>query len=56
LIATHDLEDVITYADRLILMKDGIVVKDGRPENLIDDLNILGIREPRAVRFGSEIP
>jgi biotin transport system ATP-binding protein len=56
LIATHDLEDVIAYADRLILMKDGTVVKDGRPENLINDLNILGIRDPRAVRFGWEIP
>jgi biotin transport system ATP-binding protein len=50
LIATHDLEDVIAYADRLVLMKDGKVVKNGLPANLIDGLAQLGMREPRMVR------
>jgi energy-coupling factor transporter ATP-binding protein EcfA2 len=48
LIATHDLEDVIAYADRLVLMKDGKVVKNGRPADLIDGLVQFGMREPRA--------
>ncbi|UCD90956.1 MAG: ABC transporter ATP-binding protein [Desulfobacterales bacterium] len=56
LIATHDLEDVMTYADRLILMKDGVVVKDGSPDKLIDDLIVLGILEPRGFRFEMEMP
>lgn len=55
LIATHDLEDVIPYADRLVLMKGGKVVKDGRPVNLIDGLARFGMREPRAVRLGMEV-
>jgi biotin transport system ATP-binding protein len=49
-IATHDLEDVISYADRLVLMKDGKVVKNGLPANLIDGLAQFGMREPRTVR------
>ena len=49
LIATHDLEDVIVCADRLVLMKDGKVVKNGRPAALIGALVQLGMREPRTV-------
>ena len=55
LIATHDLEDVIAYADRLVIMKDGKVVKDGLPADLLDGLEFLGIRGPRAVRFETEV-
>lgn len=55
LIATHDLEDVIAYADRLVLMQDGKVRQDGRPENLVDGLTLFGMRELRTPRFGMEI-
>ena len=49
LIATHDLEDVIACADRLVLMKDGKVVKNGQPAALTGALVQLGMREPRTV-------
>ena len=49
LIATHDLEDVIVCADRLVLMKDGKVIKNGRPAALTGALVQLGMREPRTV-------
>ena len=55
LIATHDLEDVIVCADRLVLMKDGKVVKNGRPAALTGALVQLGMREPRTVCSEMEI-
>jgi biotin transport system ATP-binding protein len=54
LIATHDLEDVILHADRLVIMKGGKVVKAGSPADLLDDLKPFGMRAPRAVQNGME--
>ncbi|MGD9105325.1 MAG: ABC transporter ATP-binding protein [Desulfobacterales bacterium] len=56
LVAAHDLEKVIAHADRLIIMKDGRVVKDGIPSQLLGDLEVFGIREPCASRLGMEVP
>ena len=55
LIATHDLEDVLACADRLVLIKDGKVVENGRPADLIDGLAQFGMREPRAIRMRVEV-
>ena len=55
LAAAHDLEKVIAHADRLVIMKDGKVVKDGIPSQLLGELEAFGIREPCASRLGMEV-
>jgi biotin transport system ATP-binding protein len=55
LVAAHDLEKIIAHADRLIIMKDGKVVKDGHPSQLFGELETFGIKEPVASRLGMEV-
>jgi len=55
LAAAHDLEKVIAHVDRLVIMKDGKVVKDGMPSQLLGELEAFGIREPCASRLGMEV-
>ena len=55
LIAVYSLQEVIAFADRLVLMKKGKVVRHGRPFELIDELESFGIREPCPVRLGMEM-
>ena len=55
LVATHDLEKVITHADRLLIMSDGKIVMDNAPEMIIKDIEAFGVREPCASRLGMEI-
>ncbi len=56
LVAAHDLEKVIAHADRLVIMKNGSVVKDGMPSQLLGELEFYAIREPCASRLGMEVP
>ena len=56
LVAVHDLEKVIAHVDRLVIMKDGKVVKNGMPSQLLGELESFGIREPCASRLGMEVP
>lgn len=53
-IAAHDLEMVIDHADRLIIMQAGKVVRDGLPEELVDELENFGIRVPCSYRLKME--
>ncbi len=46
ILITHDLEKSLAHADRLVLMKDGEVVKEGEPADLIEDVEDFGIRRP----------
>jgi len=55
LVAAHDLEKVIAHTDRLVIMNDGKVVRDGSPSQLIGELESFGIREPCASRMGMEV-
>ncbi|UCE53577.1 MAG: ABC transporter ATP-binding protein [Desulfobacterales bacterium] len=55
LIATHDLEKVIAHADRLILMKDGKIVKDAYPKTILPEVEKFGVRQPCASRLGYEV-
>lgn len=55
LVAAHDLEKVIAHTDRLVIMKDGRVVRDGLPYQLFGELEAFGIREPCAFRMGMEV-
>jgi biotin transport system ATP-binding protein len=56
LVVTHDLEKVITHADRLIIMQKGKVVRDGRPAEILDGVQSFGVRAPCASLMGMEVP
>jgi biotin transport system ATP-binding protein len=44
LVLTHDLEKCLAHADRLVVMDQGRVVRDGTPAGLWDELPSLGLR------------
>ena len=46
LLITHDLDKVLAHADRLMLMDSGRIAADGAPEDIIDQVEGLGIRRP----------
>jgi len=49
--ATHDVEAVMGYADRLLVMADGRVVRDGDPKALANELASYGVRAPGRLHF-----
>jgi biotin transport system ATP-binding protein len=55
IITTHDLEKVIAYARRLVVMCEGRVVSDGIPEQVIQGVERFGIRPPCSVQLGRGI-
>ena len=54
LVVTHDLEKVLAHADRLIIMQQGRVVRDGVPAEIIGDIETFGVRAPRISHQGME--
>ena len=54
-ITTHDLEKVIAHSQRLVVMANGRVVKDGKPAEIIDGIEHYGIRPPCSVQMGKGI-
>ena len=52
LLITHDLDKVLAHADRLVLMNNGTIAGDGRPEDVIDLVEALGIRRPSGLVSG----
>jgi biotin transport system ATP-binding protein len=56
LLTTHDLEKIVAHADRLILLSEGRVVRDGPPGEILPDSERFGVRQPCASRMGWEIP
>jgi len=52
ILTTHDLEKVIGMADRLIILHQGKVVRDGAPLAAVRDSEIFGVREPDTCRMG----
>jgi len=48
LLTTHDLEKVIAYSDRLIVMEKGKIVRDGDPDKVLSGIESLGVRAPCA--------
>lgn len=45
-VITHDLEKVLKYSERMIILSKGEVVSQGKAENLLNDLEKWGIRRP----------
>jgi biotin transport system ATP-binding protein len=54
LVTTHDVEKIIAHADRMIIMQDGKIVRDGKPVDIVCDLEAFGVRKPCAHRLGME--
>lgn len=46
ILVTHELEKTLAHADRLIIMEKGHVVRDGKPSQLINEVELYGIRRP----------
>jgi biotin transport system ATP-binding protein len=55
IIATHDLEKVIAHANRLILMKNGEIVKDDAPSKILPYVEKFDVRQPCDSRMGLEL-
>ena len=48
IILTHELEKVLAFADRLVILHQGQIREDGKPEEVLDRLSDeYGIRDPR---------
>lgn len=46
IMATHDIEPVLSRANRMIIMENGTIAEDGSPADLLHRLEPLGIRKP----------
>lgn len=46
LVITHEVEKILGHASRLIVMDGGCIVEDGRPEDIVDNLERYGVRPP----------
>jgi len=54
IVTTHDLEKIIAHANRLILMHGGKIVRDGKPDEIMADVEAFGVRKPCTFRLGLE--
>ena len=54
ILVTHSMEDAAKYADQIVIMHQGKVVKKGTPEEIFSsptDLMQMGLDVPEVVRF-----
>lgn len=54
ILVTHSMEDAAKYADRIVIMQKGRVVKEGTPKEIFsasDELLKMGLDVPEVVRF-----
>lgn len=54
IVTTHDLEKVIAHAQRLIIMENGKLVRDGIPRDLVEELEKFSIRKPYSTGLKGE--
>ena len=54
-VTTHDVEKIIAHAERLILMQNGKIIRDGIPADIMTDIEAFGVRTPCALRLGLEV-
>ncbi|NQU64501.1 MAG: ABC transporter ATP-binding protein, partial [SAR324 cluster bacterium] len=52
IIVTHELEKIIAHVDRLVLMQNGSIVRVGEPAALMGEVEVFGVREPCASKYG----
>jgi len=46
-VVTHDLRDLTEIADRIVALVDGEIALDGPPSAVLDELDGVGVRDPR---------
>jgi len=46
LVISHDLEKILAHTDRLLIMQNGCIVRDGSPDDFLNELESFGIRRP----------
>lgn len=46
ILVTHELEKTLAHADRLIIMEKGHIIKDGKPGQFLDEVELYGIKRP----------
>ena len=52
LVASHDLELILEVCNRVILLDEGRIVGDGRPEEIMSDVDLMeahGLEKPHSV-------
>jgi ABC-type sulfate/molybdate transport systems ATPase subunit len=49
IVVTHDLTDLLSLAERVVVLADGHIAADGPPEIVRDRLSALGVREPPSI-------
>ena len=54
IIITHELEKVLAHANRLVIVDKGKIVKDGSPDEIIDEVEEYGIKRPNSMSIGVE--
>ena len=49
----RQLDKIMAHADRLVILSQGRVVCDGRPEDILPLVEQFGVRQPDASRLGA---
>jgi biotin transport system ATP-binding protein len=55
LVTTHDIEKILPHAERLIVIQEGRIRRDGPPQTLLEEVERYGVRAPCAVKWNREI-
>ncbi|MBF0210117.1 MAG: ABC transporter ATP-binding protein [Desulfamplus sp.] len=55
ILSTHDIEKCIFWASRMLIIHEGRLVADDKPQSLLKDVEKFGIREPCASKLGMNI-
>ncbi len=55
ILVTHELEKVIAHASRLVIFENGVLVREGKPAAVINEVEKFGVREPCSSRLGHGI-
>lgn len=55
IVATHEIETVISEATRMVILSKGRIVEDGPVEAMVKKLETYGVREPCSSRYGMGI-
>ena len=55
IVVAHELEVTAAHADRLVIMEEGKIVKDGKPQKVVGDVEQFGVREPCSFKYGKGI-
>lgn len=55
LVTTHDIEKILPHAERLIVIQEGRIQRDGPPQTLLAEVERYGVRAPCAVKWNREI-